>query len=345
MTSPSKDEPQAPGCAVPVSVVMPVRNEERALATALRSVLSQDGCDLTVLVVDGDSEDGTREIVAAMATDDPRVRLLHNPKLSIPHALNVGLAAAQGEFLARVDGHSELDAGYLRRAVGHLRNDPSLGAVGGRRVATAQTPRGRAIALALSSPLGVGNSINHYGTQETQTDHASFPVYRTELLRRVGGWDPELPVNEDVDLDFRLMKQGATILYDPEMSFAWHTPETLRGLGHQYRRYGRGKAAMLRKNGPRAVRPRHVVAPVLVLALVGSSVAAISGRPRVALAIAAPYMAALAVSSPTVLRRTAPEGPVERAVLPLAFAAMHLAWGLGFLEGLAGVKPTLSSAT
>jgi succinoglycan biosynthesis protein ExoA len=344
MTSPSTDEFQAPGCAVPVSVVMPVRNEERALATALRSVLSQDSCDVEVLVVDGDSEDRTREIVTAMATDDPRVRLLHNPLRSIPHALNVGLAAAQGEFLARVDGHSQLDAGYLRRAVEHLRSDPGLGAVGGKRVATAQTPRGRAIALALSSPFGVGNSTNHYGTHETQTDHASFPVYRTELLRRVGGWDPGLPVNEDVDLDFRLIQQGATILYDPKMSFAWHTPETLSGLGHQYRRYGRGKAAMVRKNGPRSVRPRHLVAPALVLALAGAGVVALSGRPRVALAIAAPYIAALAATTLTVPRGTGPDDSIERAALPGAFAAMHLAWGLGFLEGLAGTKPALSSA-
>ncbi len=340
MTSSAEDD-----SAVSVSVVMPVRNEERAVATALGSVLSQGIDDVEVLVVDGASDDRTREIVTAIAADDPRVHLLDNPQRSIPHALNVGLLSAKGEFLARVDGHSRLGHGYLRRAVGHFRENSGLGAVGGKRVAVAETPRGRAIARALSSPFGVGNSINHYGTEETLTDHASFPVYLTELVRKVGGWDPDLPVNEDVDLDFRLLQNGATILYDPKMSFEWLTPETLRGLGHQYRRYGRGKAAMVRKNGPHAVRLRHLVAPALVLVLVGAGVAAASGRRRVAASLCAPYVGLLTVATITMARDLAPDEPVERAAFPEALATMHLSWGLGFMEGLAGAKPAPSSST
>lgn len=345
MIHPPEGEARGPRRAVAVSVVMPVRNEERAVATALDSVLSQDIDDMEVLVVDGASDDLTREIVTTIAADDPRVHLLHNPQRSIPEALSVGLREARGEFLARVDGHSRLGSGYLRRAVGHFVHNSDLGAVGGKRVAVAETPRGRAIARALSSPFGVGNSINHYGTEETLTDHASFPVYRTELVRRVGGWDPDLPVNEDVDLDFRLLQEGATILYDPNMSFEWLTPETLRGLGRQYRRYGRGKAAMVRKNGPQAVRPRHLVAPALVLALVGAGIAAASGRRRVAACLCAPYVGLLTVASLTMARGIEPNDPVERVALPEALATMHLTWGLGFLEGLAGAKPALSSST
>lgn len=343
--TPSREDHHPARGSVSLSVVMPVRNEERAVAISLLSVLSQDVDDIEVLVVDGSSDDRTRDIVTGIAENDPRVTLLTNPRRSIPHALNVGLRAAKGEFLARVDGHSRLGAGYLARAVGHLRRDPGLGAVGGKKISTAQTPRGRAIALALSSPFGVGNSINHYGDEETLTDHASFPVYRTELVRQVGGWDPGLSVNEDVDLDFRLLQQGATILYDPQMSFEWLTPETLRGLGHQYRRYGRGKAAMVRKNGRRAVRVRHLVAPALVLALVGAGVAAGSRRPGVAATVLAPYVGMLAVTSGAMARRIGPDAPVERMALPGAFATMHLAWGLGFLEGLAGVQPALASST
>lgn len=342
MASPAEDQ-SARGVAI--SVVMPVLNEEQAIASALRSVLSQDVDDMEVLVVDGASEDRTREIVTAMAAEDPRVRLLHNPQRSIPHALNVGLAAAQGEFLARFDGHCQLGPGYLRRAVAHLRDNPGLGGVGGLKISTATTARGRAIALALSSPFGVGNSIIHYGNEETLTDHAASPVYRTQIVRQIGGWDPQLAVNEDVDLDFRVLQHGATILFDPKMSFEWFTPETLRRFGRQYRRYGRGKAEMVRKNGPQAVRARHLVAPALVIALAGAGVAAVSGRPRVAALVVAPYAAGLALASLKVARGIPPEADVDRPALPAAFATMHVAWGLGFLEGLAGAKPALSTST
>lgn len=317
-----------------VSIVMPVRNESAAIRAALGSALAQTYDPIEVLVVDGESQDDTREQVAAMSAQDPRIRLLHNPERAISPALNVALAAARGTYLARMDGHATVNPEYVANGVAHLLADAQLAAVGGIRAGQATTPTGRAIALALSSPFGVGDSINHYATEVMPTDHASFGVYRTDVARAVGGWDTALIANEDVDFDLRILQTGRTILFDPSMIISWHVRETIPDLARQYRRYGRGKGAMVGKNGPRAVRARHLAAPALTGALALSAALLATGRPRAAAVLAVPYAAGLLGASAWELRSAARRAGVNLLALPAAFAAMHLPWGVGFFEGL-----------
>ena len=323
-----------------VSVLMPVHNEATSVAAAVASVLEQTHQQLEVLVVDGRSDDDTRSIVESIS--DPRVRLLDNPGITIPSGLNIGLRAARGEYLARVDAHAAVNPEYVQLALAHLSTDAQLAAVGGQRLTVANTSVGRAIGLALSSPFGVGDSINHYAAQAQLTDHASFGVYRTAVARSVGGWDESLTVNEDVDFDFRILASGLGIMYEPAMEIHWHVRETLTDLGHQYRRYGRGKAAMVRKNGPTAIRLRHLAPPALVvnLGLAGAAIA--TRRPRLALALVAPYAAALTYATAKT-RSAAHAAQAPLTVFPVALMTMHLTWGVGFLEGLSGRSPALAS--
>lgn len=316
-----------------VSVLMPVRNEERSVAGAIRSVLEQTLQDVEVLVIDGQSDDATVTIVSELASTDPRVRLLHNPDRTIPHALNIGLRAARAPYVARVDAHASVSVDYLERGVTELDANPDVASVGGRRIGVGEGPTGHAVAAALSSPFGVGNSVNHYGGEAQDTDHASFAVSRADVLRSIDGWDESLLVNEDVDLDHRIGLAGFRIRYDPQMEIHWHVRRTVRDLGRQYRRYGRGKAAMVRKNGRSAVRLRHLAAPGLVAWMGGAALVAVTGHPRLAAAMAAPYAAGL-VGATTVTQRKG-YGQQQLRPLPLAgaFTAMHFGWGLGFLEG------------
>lgn len=358
-----------------VTVVMPVLNEERSVVGAVQSVLAQTLTDIELLVVDGDSTDATVALVRQIAAADPRVRVLRNPARTIPHALNVALGEATGRCLARVDGHATVNDTYLERAMARIDSEPRIAAVGGRRIGVARTRGGVAVAMALSSRFGVGDSINHYADQVQETDHASFGVFRTDVLRAVGGWDEALLVNEDVDLDHRILAAGHLIWFDPAMSIFWHVRESVTALARQYRRYGRGKAAMVIKNGRRAVRLRHLAPPVLVLGLGVGVLAAPFYWPVTAAALT-PYLLALTLATALTLRTAsaiaepprsgdtrsdvtpsdaarsagAPSGePAARRPGPLrlaaAFAAMHLGWGLGFLEGLLlRLRPASASA-
>lgn len=317
-----------------VSIVMPVRNESAAITTAVQSALAQTYQPVEVLVVDGQSTDDTRDQVRGMAEHDDRIRLLDNPDRAISPALNVGLAAARGTYLARMDGHATVNPEYVANGVAHLAADQRLAAVGGIRVGQATTATGRTIALALSSPFGVGDSINHYATEVMRTDHASFGVYRVDVARAVGGWDSGLIANEDVDFDLRILQAGHEILFDPSMLINWHVRETVPDLARQYRRYGRGKGAMVRKNGRSAVRVRHLAAPALVAAAGVAAGLLGTGHPRLAAATLAPYAAGVLGASAWELRSADRRAGTNPAVLPAAFMAMHLSWGVGFYEGL-----------
>lgn len=362
-----------------ISVVMPVLNEERSVDGAIRSVLTQTFTDLELLVLDGDSTDGTAAIVHQIAEVDPRVRLVRNPQRTIPSALNIALAQAQGRYIARVDGHAAVSETYLERGAATLDADPQVAAVGGKRIGVARTSAGVAVATALSSKFGVGDSINHYATEPQDTDHASFGVFRVSVLRPLGGWDENLLVNEDVDLDHRILAQGHRIRFDPDMCIYWHVRESVPALARQYRRYGRGKAAMVLKNGWGAVRIRHLAPPALVVALALAVVCAVLGWWPLAVLLSLPYALALIAAGVLTLRSdiriepppdtrsggvrtgdpTAADlgsrgisgpGPSagRRAGLPRllgAFMAMHLGWGLGFLEGvLFRLRPATASA-
>jgi cellulose synthase/poly-beta-1,6-N-acetylglucosamine synthase-like glycosyltransferase len=312
-----------------VSVVIPARNEGRSIARCLDSVLAQTFRDIEVVVVDGDSDDDTRDVVAAYAARDPRVRLVGNPRRTIPAALNVGLASARGRWLVRVDAHSVVGPDYVATSVELLRAG-SWGGVGGRKEAVATTPTGHAVAAALGSPFGVGDSRYHYVTEPTETDHVPFGAYPVALCRALGGWDEAIAANEDYEFDYRLRAAGHRLLLDPRLRIEWQARETVGALLRQYWRYGLGKAAVARKH-PRSLRARHLAAPALVAAF-GTAAVVAPRRPAVAAAICAPYAVALGAAS---IVTAAGVDRRARPYVPAAFAAMHLAWGAGFWTGLA----------
>lgn len=311
-----------------ITIIVPARNEEGFIEGCLDSILSQDVTGLQVIVVDGASSDRTAGIVTDYAKRDQRVELLHNPIGAIPRSLNLALEAAAGRFLVRVDAHSTIPQTYVRTAVGHLKSGP-WGGVGGRKDAVGRTVAGRAIAVALGSPFGVGGSVYHHGTRIREVDHIPFGVYPTELVRRLGGWNERVLANEDYEFDYRLRQLGYPLLFDPELRIEWLCRQSIPDLIHQYRRYGRGKASVVRLH-PSSVRIRHVLPPALVLALFGASLLA-RRHPIVLRRLLASYAAVLVAGTATSAKRL--EQPSSLPYLPTALAAMHLAWGVGFWQG------------
>ena len=308
------------------SVIVPARNEEDFIGRCLDAILSQTEPRIEVLVVDGASTDRTAEVVMDYSARDDRVKLLSNPDAITPKSLNVALWAARGKWLVRVDAHSTVPADYVEKALTHLRTE-KWGAVGGRKDGVGVTAEGRAIAAAMASRFGVGNSTYHYGTEVQTVEHVPFGAYPTALLRELGGWDEKLITNQDFEMDYRLRLAGHELLFDPSMRIDWHSRQAVGDLFRQYRRYGRGKADVAFKH-PESLRARHLVAP----ALVGSwAVALLSGRKNLMAAAVLPYAAALASASTSTGRTLDEEA---RRYVPAAFAAMHVAWGIGFWEGV-----------
>jgi succinoglycan biosynthesis protein ExoA len=316
------------GAAPEVTVLVPARNEEATIDACLASVLAQDFRDLELLVVVNGSTDRTTEVVLARAATDPRVRLTVLGECSIPMALNAGLDRARGRWLVRVDGHSRIGPGYVRTAVDHLRTGRWLG-VGGRKDAVAATPTGQAIAAVLSSPLAVGGSTYHHGTTAQVVDHVPFGCYPVDALRRAGGWDPRITVNEDFEMDQRLRREG-DLLFDPALRIEWHGRESIADLYRQYRRYGTGKPAVALAH-PGSVRLRHLAPPALVGWLATAALVGLR-RPALAAAAVAPYAVAVGGASAVIAHRL--PRTARRADVPPAVLAMQVGWGVGFWQGL-----------
>jgi succinoglycan biosynthesis protein ExoA len=315
-----------------VTVVIPARNEERAIGPCLDAILASDLERLQVLVVDGASTDRTAEVVGARAAIDPRVELVDNPAGIIPVGLNLALARAKGAWFVRAAAHATVPPDYVRRAVGHLRE--GWGGVGGRKDGVGRTPAGRAIAAAMASRFGVGGSTYHHGTEAREVEHVPFGAYPTGLARDLGGWDERLRVNQDFEFDHRVRRSGNRILFDPALRIDWESRQSIGALLQQYRRYGRGKVVVMALH-PESIKVRHLVAPGLVASLAAALVATAStGRARWLAAVAVPYAAGLTGASASTAAKVAPGD--RRWVAP-AFLAMHLGWGSGFWHGVVDI--------
>ena len=230
---------------------MPIRNEADFIARSLGAVLEQDyphEC-MEVLVADGLSTDSTREVIVRMAADHPAVtvRILDNPGKIVPTGFNIALAAAAGEIIVRVDGHTIIDPDYVRQCVALLQNTAADN-VGGRMTAVGRGTFGEAVALATSSPFGVGGARFHYSDQEEWVDTVYMGAWRREVFDKVGGFDEELVRNQDDEFNYRLRASGGKILLSPTINSRYYNRSTVRSLWRQYYQYGYWKVRVLQKH-------------------------------------------------------------------------------------------------
>jgi glycosyltransferase involved in cell wall biosynthesis len=316
-----------------VTVVIPCRNEERHIERCLRDVLAFEvpPGGFEVLVVDGMSSDGTRAIVARIAGEDSRVRLVDNPAGSTPRGLNIGIGAARGEIIARVDAHTEYAPDYLKECLAVL-EETGADNVGGPALTHATTYLQRAIAAAYHSRFAVGNGVFHQPLYEGPADTVPYGCYRRARLVDLGLFDEELTRNQDDELNFRLIRSGGRIWQSPRIR-SWYRPRSsLRTLFRQYWQYGYWKVRVMQKHGaPASLRhlvPGSFAGTLVVLALT----APVLSPSRVALGLLlATYGSALLGASVVTAARA---GWGLLPALPAVFACYHLSYGLGFLVGI-----------
>lgn len=281
--------------------------------------------------------DRTREIVAALAREDHRIRLVDNPGRIPARGLNRAIAESTGEVVARVDGHAELQPGYIRRCV-LLLDQTNADDIGGTMAARGESPLGEAIACATMSPVGVGGARYRYSKRAQVTDTVWPGCYRRGALEGAGMYDGGLVIHEDYELNARIRSRGGRIVFSPELSTTYWVRESWRALWRQYHRYGRAKGAVARRS-PAVVRPYHLIPPAFVVVLVSGTVIGAGsrrGRPLVASALAA-YLGVCAVAGAVASRG---RRVAVRARVPAVLVALHLAWGSGFWRGLAtGPEP------
>lgn len=306
-----------------VSVIIPARNAAGTIGATLDSIRAQDYAGpVEVVIADGSDTGAT---AAAARRHYPAARLVANPEKTTPHGLNAAIAAAHGPVVARCDCYTTLAPDYLRRAVDTLERTGAA-VVGGRQRPVGDNLLQRAVALAISTPLGAGDARYRLGGPAGPVDNFYLGVYTRAALEAVDGFDPALTRNQDCEFNWRQRRRGELVWFDPALTVYYQPRRSLGALARQYFDYGRWKPVALRKH-PKEVRARHLAAPLLTLGLLAAAGLAAAGEMALALVLPLLYAAALLLGALLVgLRRR----DAAALLLPLVLATMHLSWGLGF---------------
>jgi len=316
-----------------LTVVMPCLNEEEAIGRAVESLadeyVRENG---EILVVDGGSTDRTREVALALAEKYP-IRLLPNPGRLQSHGLNIGLREARGRFIIRADAHCVYPPGYVRRCVEMLAREEVFNA-GGVMYPVGETAVQRAIARAMRHPLGVGDAKFHIGNYTGYAEGAYVGAFKREIFDLVGPYDPKAHPNEDSELNIRIVKSGRKIYLDGTLKVLYFPRASFGKLFRQYFKYGQGRCYTTLKHR-RFTSLRQLVPPLFVLGLAAAF--ALAPFFPVTLVHPAAYIAAVLLAA-LFSRLGDPASLKDRLLLARAFATMHIAWGLGFLSRLVGIK-------
>ena len=309
-----------------------MRNEAATIEACLASgagVPPLDGVTLEIIVLDGDSTDISPALVASLAARDPRVRLLPNPDRLQAAAFNLGLAAARGRYVVRMDAHSRYAEDYVAECV-RLLETTGAANVGGVQRAEGSTYVGRAIAAAVSSRFAAGDAKYRHATAATWTDTVYLGAWRTATLRELGGMRTDWAVNEDYEMNVRLRAGGGRVYLSPTIRSTYQVRGSLPKLARQYTRYGFWKVRTLLAH-PGSLRWRQLVAPAFVISLLLTPLF-VSWFGLLGVAHLVLYLVA-SIAASIIAARGA--GWSLFQVLPIIFTIIHCSWGGGFLTGLA----------
>ena len=321
-----------------VTLIIPCYNEQKTIGSLLSAIRhnTYDRSNLEIVVVDGMSIDGTRDLIREYASDYPElnIRLVDNPQRIIPVALNVAIEAATGDVVIRLDAHSAPYPDYIDRCLDVL-DETGAANVGGvwEIQPGADTWIARAIAVAASHPLGAGDARYRISGDPGPVDTVPFGAFRREWLEKVGPFNEGLLTNEDYEYNVRIRKAGGVIWFDPSIRSFYFARPDIRSLARQYWRYGVWKVRMLRRY-PRTLRWRQAMPPIFVFTTVGLGF----------LSLVFPlaryiFSAELGVYFLTTFAFAFLEG-FKRNDLGVAFGfpisiwTMHITWGSGFLWSL-----------
>lgn len=317
-----------------ISVICPIYNEEKYIAKCINSILEQDypKDDLEVLFVDGMSTDNTRQIIKECQKDNPWIRVLDNPERVVPYAMNYGIEAAKGDIIIRIDAHAIFPKKYLSTLV-RYQKDLNADNVGGvmETLPANNSLQARAIATALSSSFGMGNSYFRVGATELrQVDTVPFGCYPKRVFETVGTYDEELTRNQDDELNGRVIKNGGKIYLIPNLVIKYFARDSISKTRKMFYQYGLYKPLVNKKLGsPATIRQFFPLMFVLGL-IVGVPLLFIH---KLFLYIYISILCIYLIGAVMFAIKDSKDKS-EVLILPYIYLNIHISYGWGYLVGM-----------
>lgn len=316
-----------------VSVVIPIYNEENYISKMLGTLLTQDfPSDKTeIILVDGNSTDNTAQRIREFIADKPQFILLSNPERTVQHALNIGMRAARGKYIVRMDAHAEYAPDYISKCVETLDATDAVN-VGGPMIAKGKNPVQRAVAAAYHSPFALGGGKFHIEGYEGYADTVFLGAFRKQTLEELDYYDPRLPRSEDDDLNFRIAEHGYKVYITPKIRSVYYPRDKYTALFSQYFEYGEWKVAVIKKHR-RPARISHLIPCLFVLFLVLGAIASALSPILFAMYCAVLLLYAALDIYASVKTKYLSRFSEKLRLMYIHFI-LHVSYGLGFIKGI-----------
>lgn len=311
---------------IKLSVILPVLNEEEHMEKIIRFFLHALPLNKELIIIDGGSTDRTLEIAERFAFENSEnIRVLHNPRKYVPFALNLGIAAARGEYICRVDGHSYYEEDYFEK-IQETFFETNADIVGGPWRSVGETDLQKAFVIATGGPFGTGGNILRDESYRGFTDHVVFGAWKREIFTDIGLFDVDLIRNQDEEFHYRARAFGKKIFQNPEIRMYYTPRSSYSGLFKQYFQYGLYKPRVTLKVR-KQFHLRHIVPGLFVLYL--SALVPFTFFYKIALLPMIAYFAMVLFFS---VRDG--ENLKQKCFLLLIFPVLHISYGLGYLLGI-----------
>ncbi|MEW6095071.1 MAG: glycosyltransferase family 2 protein [bacterium] len=319
-----------------VSIIIPCRNEEKFIGKCLDSIIAQDYSKekLEVLVVDGMSVDGTKDIIKEYSQKYPFIRVLDNPKKVTPVAMNIGIKNATGDFMVMINSHAIIDNGFLINGIKYL-NETNADAVGGilKTINEGKDIISRVIPLSADSIFGAGGK--RYRSRIAEgfvSDTLPYCLYKKEVFFKIGLIDEELIRDQDEEFNYRLIKNGGRIYFSPLIKSFLYLRPSLKKLWRQHFQYGYFKPLVAKKVGA-ILTARQLIPAIFVFSLIISGILSFVFIPFLwlFLFISLLYLSTNLLFSLCIAFK---KGMRLLPFLLISFATLHFSYGLGYLKGI-----------
>ncbi len=306
-------------------IIIPCLNEAKHIEPLIEKLdPALDDLNARIVVADGGSTDGTREIVARISETDHRVILLDNPRRLQSAAINLAVSTfgRDYEYFIRIDAHGDYPDDYCQRLVEEAEETEADSVV----VAMETVGFGmfqKATAFAQNSKLGNGGSKHREGAEGHWTDHGHHALMRVNAFETVGGYDETFSHNEDAELDYRLKKAGFGIWMTDKTRMIYYPRSSVKTLFRQYLGYGRGRAKNILKHG-NMPKLRQMLPLAVVPVFIGAFLAVLNWIAVIPFSLWA--IACVGYGFWMAVGQRNPYGPLAA----LSAMVMHFAWSAGF---------------
>ncbi|MEJ6615567.1 MAG: glycosyltransferase family 2 protein [Crocinitomicaceae bacterium] len=319
-----------------ITVVIPCRNEHLFIEECIHAIYSceiPENMEIEVFVVDGMSDDSTRDKVDVLISHYPSLHLVDNNQQLTPFAFNLGIyAGGKTDFVQIVGARHILSSNYLMNSIKMITENSQVWCVGGRIINEYINETGRVISSAMSTTFGMGLGNFRTLSKSGFTDTVTSPMYPKFVFEKIGYFDENLIRNQDDDFNYRVTNAGGKIYYDHEISLKYYVRGNFNGLWKQFFQYGYWKVYVNKKH--KAVTTlRQLVPPLFVLylmlllltSLFSISTAGIFGIPFVAYIAMAVYFS---------LKASEQDKEIRFIEVLKTFPILHVSYGLGYLKGI-----------